>query len=100
MGFFPSSFFIDSSFSSPFLVISITATVSPRSTWMDEWMENKKVRSTSSEGIYFPLLSKTLRADVVEFIDFFLNFEEEEVLQNFLLLLLSLDPEKLQVMIL
>lgn len=39
------------------------------------------------------------RADVTEFIDFFLNSEEEEVLQYFLLLLLSLHPKKLQVMI-
>lgn len=39
-------------------------------------------------------------ADVIEFIDFFPNSEEEEILQDFLLLLLSLHPEKLQVMIL
>lgn len=39
------------------------------------------------------------RADVTEFIDFFLNSEEKEVLQDFLLLLLSLHPEKFQVMI-
>lgn len=40
------------------------------------------------------------RADVIEFIDFLLNSEEEEVLPDFLLLLFALQPEQLQVMIL
>ena len=40
------------------------------------------------------------RVDVIEVIDFLLNFEEKEILQDFLLLLLILHPKTLQVIIL
>lgn len=60
-------------------------------------IEQTSVELFATQGMQEKSGQKRTCADVVEFAELLLNSEEEEILQDFLLMLLTLQPKKFQV---